>query len=193
MVSGSRVVIQITLYKPPAHVIKHSFITAKMPITNQDELFDKFRILLVFIELNLLVFIIISRQRRQQKRAPAQPVPQPQPQPPPRRRTKPQNPWLMPWILQREDGGCYRALLDELITTDIPGYQNFIRMPPAFFDLIKERIHNHLKKSHTNFRQLLEVGLKLAVTLRHLSTGETYTSLQYHWRVGRTTICKFVP
>ena len=27
----------------------------------------------------------------------------------------------------------------------------------------------------------------------HLSTGETYTSLQYHWRVGRTTICKFVP
>ena len=39
----------------------------------------------------------------------------------------------------------------------------------------------------------LEVGLKLAVTLRHLSTGETYTSLQYHWRVGRTTICKFVP
>ena len=33
----------------------------------------------------------------------------------------------------------------------------------------------------------------LAVTLRHLSTGESYTSLQYHWRGGRTTICKFVP
>ena len=33
----------------------------------------------------------------------------------------------------------------------------------------------------------------MAVTLRHLSTGESYTSLQYHWRVGRTTICKFVP
>ena len=33
----------------------------------------------------------------------------------------------------------------------------------------------------------------MAVTLRHLSTGESYTSLQYHWRVGRTTICKLVP
>ena len=52
---------------------------------------------------------------------------------------------------------------------------------------------HHLRKSITNFRKPLEVGLKLAVTLRHLSTGESYTSLQYQWRVGRTTICKFVP
>ena len=37
------------------------------------------------------------------------------------------------------------------------------------------------------------MGLKLAVILRHLSTGESYASLQYHWRVGRSTICKFVP
>ena len=66
-------------------------------------------------------------------------------------------------------------------------------MEPAFFYLIEERITPHLRKSITNFRKLLEVGLKLAVTLRHLSTGEIYTSLQYQWRVERTTICKFVP
>ena len=30
--------------------------------------------------------------------------------------------------------------------------------------------------------------MKLAVTLRHLSTGETYSSLQYQWRVGRTRL-----
>ena len=50
-----------------------------------------------------------------------------------------------------------------------------------------------MKKRITNFRKPLEVDLKLAVTLRHLSTGESYTSLQCQWRVGRTTICKFVP
>ena len=66
-------------------------------------------------------------------------------------------------------------------------------MEPAFFYLIEERITPRLTKSTTNFRKPLEVRLKLAVTLRHLSTGETYTSLQYQWRVGRTTICKFVP
>ena len=112
---------------------------------------------------------------------PASPSPQP-----PRRRRKPQNPWVLPWILQREERGCYRTLLDELITTDIPGYRNFTRMEPAFFYLIEERIiPPYLRNSFTNFRKPLEVGLKLAITLRHLSTGE--------WRVGRTTICKFVP
>ena len=99
----------------------------------------------------------------------------------------------MPWILQKEERGCYRTLLDELITTDIPGYRNFTRMQPAFFYLIEERIAPHLRKSSTNFRESLEVGLKLAVTFRHLSTGESYTSLQYHWGVRRSTICKFVP
>ena len=94
---------------------------------------------------------------------------------------------------QREERGCYRTLLDELITTDIPGYRNFTRMEPAFFDLIEERITPHLRKSETNFRKPLEVGLKLAVTLRHFATEESYTSLQYHWRVGRTTRVKFVP
>ena len=99
----------------------------------------------------------------------------------------------MPWILQREERGCHRTLLDELITTDIPDYRYFTRMEPAFFYLIEERISSRLRKSTPNFKKPLEVGLKLAVTLRHLSTGEIYTSLQYQWRVGRKTICKFVP
>ena len=54
----------------------------------------------------------------------------------------------MGYALDTSERGCYRTLLDELITTDIPGYKNFIRMPPAFFDLIKERIYIQVKKSH---------------------------------------------
>ena len=133
----------------------------------------------------MLLYIMISRQRRQQNPAPAQSASPP----PPRRRRKPQNPWVIPWILQREDRACYRTLLDELITTD----RTFTRMEPAFCYLIEERIIPHLRKSITNIRKPLEVGWKLAVTLRHLSTGESYTSLQFHWRVRRTTIRKFVP
>ena len=132
-----------------------------------------------------------ATHRRQPNPAPVQPA-SPLPSPP-RRRRKPQNPWVLPYIRQREERGCYRTLLDELITSDIPGNRNFTRMEPAFFDLIEERITPHIRKSITNFRLPLEVGLKLAVTLRHLSTGESYTSLQYHWRVGRSTICKSVP
>ena len=166
----------------------HSFHTSKMTGTHQK---DHLRVLLFFIELNILLYMMISRHRRQQNPTPAQPA-SPSPPPPPRKR-KSQNPWVMPWILQREERGCYRTLLDKFITTDIPGYRNFTRMQPAFFDLIEETITPHLRKSITNFRKPLEVGLKVAVTLRQLSTGESYTSLQYQWRVGRTTICKFVP
>ena len=128
--SGSRIGIHITLYKPPSPVMCHSFHTSKMTATYQEQLLDPLRILLFFIELNMLLYIMISKHRRQQNPAPAQPT-SPSP-PPPRRRRKPQNPWVMPWILQREERGCYRALL-ELITIDIPGYRNFTRMEPAFF------------------------------------------------------------
>ena len=44
------------------------------------------------------------------------------------------------------------------------------------------RMHNHcMKKEVINFRKPLEVGLKLAITLKYLATGETYMSLQCHW------------
>ena len=149
----------------------HSLYTSKMTGTHQEQLLHHMRVLLFFIEFNILLYTIISRHRRQQNPAPAQPA-SPSPPPTPRRR-KPQNPWVVPWILQRDKRGCYRTLLDELITTNIPGYRNVPRMQPTFFDLIEERITSHLRKSITSFRKPLEVMLKLTVTLRHLSIGES--------------------
>ena len=168
-----------------------------MPGTHHRDFLHQLRVLLVFIEFNILICILIGTQKRthlNQASSPVlQPPPQPQPQATPRRRRKPPNPWVMFWILQRQEKGCYSNLLADLIHTDIPGYQNFVRMPTAFFYLIEECIHHRTKRSVTNFRKPLEVGLKLAITMRHLATRETCTSLQYHCLVGRTTIYKFVP
>ena len=44
----------------------------------------------------------------------------------------------------------------------------------------------------TPFRRPLEIGLKLAATLRFLATGNSYASLQYSFRVEGRTICKFL-
>ena len=136
-----------------------------MPATHQRDFLQKFRF---FIEFTISIFIIICRQKRPHLNpGPShaqQPPPQPQPQPAPRRRRKPPNPWVMPLILQRQEKGCYSNLLADLIHTDIPGYQNSVRLPPAFFDIIEECINNRIKKSVTNFRKPLEVGLKLSIT-----------------------------
>ena len=123
---GSRIGIYITVYKPLSPVMCHSFHTSKMTGTHQQQLIDPLRVLLFFIELNLFLYVVITTHRRQPNPAPAQPA-SPSP-PPPRRRRKPQNPWVLPWILQREGRGCYRKLLDELITSDIPGYRNVTRI-----------------------------------------------------------------
>ena len=50
-------------------------------------------------------------------------------------------------------------------------------MPPAVFDLIEESIHHRIKKEVTSFMNPLEVGLKLAKTLRQLTRAETYKFL----------------
>ena len=42
-------------------------------------------------------------------------------------------------------------------------------------------------------RELIRVGIKLAVTLRFLANGNSYKSLQYSFRVETSTICKFIP
>ena len=89
----------ISHYINPSSLVRsHSCSTAKMTATHQEELFDKLRVLWFFIELNMLLFFMISRHRRQQNPSHAQPAPPPQP--PAHRRRKPQNPWVMPWILQ---------------------------------------------------------------------------------------------
>ena len=118
--------IHITLYKPPSPVMCHSFHTSKMTGTHQEQLIDHLRVHWFFIELNLFLYVVISTYVRQQNPAPA-PLASPSP-PPPKRRRKPHNPWVLPWILRREERGCYRTHLDKLINTDIPGYRNFTRM-----------------------------------------------------------------
>ena len=121
---------------------------------------------------------MICRQKRTHLNpgaAPAQlPAPQLQTQPDPKEEESHQKPWSCPESFKDQ-----KKVLQQ--------YNNFVRMPPAFCDLMEECILHQIKKSVTKFRKPFKVGLKLVITLRHLATGETYTSLHYQWLVGRTT------
>ena len=100
--------------------------------------------------------------------------------------------WVRPWLPQREERGPTN-IMTELYSTDIPGFINFMRMTPKFFEMIKTRLEPNLARQATNYRTPISVGEKLALTIRYLATGESYTSLSCQFRVGRSTISMFLP
>ena len=89
--------------------------------------------------------------------------------------------------------GAYHNIMAELYVTDIPGFTNFMRMIPEFFEIIKTRLEPCLARQATNYRAPFSVGEKLALAIRYLATGESYTSLSCQLRVSRSTISKFLP
>ena len=82
--------------------------------------------------------------------------------------------------------------MTELGLEDEESFFNFMRMPPQMFDEIVMRIGLILEKSNIH-RQSLDPGLKIAITLRHLASGDKYATLQYDFRVARSTISISIP
>ena len=92
----------------------------------------------------------------------------------------------------REKRRAYHNIMADLYATDIPGFTNYMRMTQEFFEMIKTRLEPRLARQAINYRAPISVGEKLALTIRYLATGESYTSLSCQFRVGRCTISKFL-
>lgn len=106
---------------------------------------------------------------------------------------RPRRWWVRPWLLTRPAVGHYHQLLVELEREDAGAFKNFVRVNPQLFTAILERIEDQIRKKDTRFRKALEPGLKLAITLRFLATGDSFKTLMYGFRVASNTICKFIP
>ena len=83
--------------------------------------------------------------------------------------------------------------MSELHAKDTTAFTNFMRMDPQTFHELLTRIAPRISKQDTNYRKALPPGLKLAITLKFLATGNSYKSLQFGFRVAHNTICKFIP
>ena len=62
----------------------------------------------------------------------------------------------------------------------------------VFTDLVN-KLTPIIGKQNTKLRKCISVENKLAVTLRYIATGETFTSLHYQFRMGISTISTFIP
>ena len=127
-----------------------------------------------------------------------------------RRRRRNRTVWTRDWIKNRMKQGAYHQLLQELRLTDKPSYQHFLRMDIESFEEILEVISPLIQKQDTCMRQAIPPAERLALTLRFIATGnksrisvnilnhlinvgESYTSLQYIYRIPAQTIGKIVP
>ena len=120
----------------------------------EDIFSNKLGLFLFFIQLHMLMYLLFLR--RPPQAAPSPPPPAIQR---PRRR---HNLWVRPWLLQREERGAYHNIMAELYATDIPGFTNFMRMTPEFFEMIKTRLEPHLARQATNYRAPISVGEKVS-------------------------------
>ena len=101
--------------------------------------------------------------------------------------------WTRPWILRRPLYGNYEHLLAELNREDRTTYKNFLRFDNDLFTELLQRVTHRIQRKDTRYRRALPAGLKLAVTLRYMASGNTYTDLQFQFRVPHNTISMIIP
>ena len=96
--------------------------------------------------------------------------------------------WIRPWLARREQRGIYHLLIRELSLQDTTSYREFFRINKEQFQFLVREIANRIAKKDTVMRSSIKPDERLAVTLRFLATGETFKSLEYSFRISRTTI-----
>ena len=112
-----------------------------------------------------------------------------------RRRRRRHRWWVRPWLTveRRLQYGQYETLMQELRNEDVISFKRYMRITPDMFDEILQRVAPRIQKQDTRFRSALPAGLKLAITIRYMACGDTYTSLAYDFRTASETICHLIP
>lgn len=101
--------------------------------------------------------------------------------------------WSRPWLMRRTMYGQYEQLMSELAREDVPGFKNFLRVEPQLFLELLERVSPRIQRQDTFMRKCLEPGLRLAITLRYMASGDSYKSLEYGFRVANNSISRLIP
>lgn len=77
--------------------------------------------------------------------------------------------------------------MKHLRDSDEKSFKNFVRVD-SLYNKTMDDLGPRLQKRENDFRKPLSTGLKLAITLRYLATGDSYKSLSYGFRVAHNTV-----
>ncbi|XP_041772354.1 protein ALP1-like [Anopheles merus] len=99
--------------------------------------------------------------------------------------------WVQDLFLNRNETG--NRLLTDITTSGIYETMNrFLRMKKEDFFHLLSLVGPKIAKMDTDFHKAITEQERLLITLRYLATGDTFTSLQYVFRVSRHTIIRIV-
>ncbi|XP_066258019.1 uncharacterized protein [Euwallacea similis] len=86
-----------------------------------------------------------------------------------------------------------QLFLNSMVEEKNGHFRNFVRMSSVDFNLLLESIRDDISRNDTRFRKAVTAEERLAITLRYLATGDSYTSLQYLFNVSKQLISKIIP
>ena len=109
------------------------------------------------------------------------------------RATKRRHCWVSHTNSKRSKFGAYHSTMAQLEVSQAKEWRNYMRMDKNLFTSLLQSISADISKQDTNCRLAIPPSERLAVTLRYLATGESFTSLHYQFRMGISTIAQVVP
>ncbi|XP_071997850.1 uncharacterized protein [Engystomops pustulosus] len=99
--------------------------------------------------------------------------------------------WIHPEIRMKQEKGHFAMLYADLRRCP-EKFQEFIQMSTSAFDGLLDLLRPQLTMQQTLLRRCISPEQRLLITLRFLSTGETYSSLHQLFHVGKSTISGIV-
>jgi len=101
--------------------------------------------------------------------------------------------WWMTKLYQSRLQYRGNNLLSDLKENYMGQFQNFCRMSAEDFKLLLNKIGSKISKQDTVFRPSIPIQERLAIILRFLATGDSYTSLMYLFKVSKQLISNIIP
>ncbi|KAK9879179.1 hypothetical protein WA026_004027 [Henosepilachna vigintioctopunctata] len=100
--------------------------------------------------------------------------------------------WAKELFRQRLQYGN-RLMADMVIQHTEETVRNFVRMSSEDFEYLLTMVSPKINKMNTNMREAITAKERLAVTLRFLATGDSYSSLQYLFRISKSSVSSIIP
>ncbi|XP_064107865.1 uncharacterized protein LOC135216432 [Macrobrachium nipponense] len=94
---------------------------------------------------------------------------------------------------EREDKGIFDNLCREMRLGDGAAFYNYHRVNKEDFDYLLRLVGPKIAKQDTRMRKAIPPEQRLSVTLRHLATGESKTSLGYSYRISPNLLSSVIP